>query len=721
MDIFKTRTLRFKTLTAVALMLSLVIGALTAFLTYGFTESYTEALLRGTFTAGEGFRDELIKSVNLGLPLDSLPGVSEQCASMVTKDPDLGYCIVMDTSGKVLFSSDQAQVGGTMADRVSLAAASAKAETYSRFRYKAKEYYDTAVPLVDPEGKHIGVVRLGLDYSGVASRKSTLVRRAVVVGLAALAVAMIGFSAFISYLITRPIGRLVDSATRIAGGDLTKTVEAGGEDEISALGGAINTMVANLKGMLAKVRDASVSVAGATERIAVNSRKITEGAQVQYELTESTSSAMLEMNRSIRDVAENVESLSSSAESSSSSIMEMAASIDQVAGSTSDLSASAESVSSSITEMSASIKQVADNVDVLSSSAEETTASATEMGASIKEVENAAKESAALSEGVTRDASGLGMKAVEKTIQSMEDIREAVSRAASVIEQLGVRSEEIGEILDVIDEVTEQTSLLALNAAILAAQAGEHGRGFAVVATEIKDLAERTSSSTQEIARLIHAVQSGAKDAVASINSGRESVGQGVKIAYDARDALLKIVESSTGAASMSKSIEKATVEQSEGIRQVSEAMLAISGMVQQILKATQEQSKGSEEIMRASESMNTGAEQVRNAMAEQAKGSKQITMAVEHVSDTVQHIAGAMSEQRKGSQEIVRALGRITEINSQSVRLTEEMDQMVGELSRQADMLQEEISRFALASGHPGQSVEDLSGSLETADAEAS
>lgn len=693
------KSLKIKALAMVAVLLMCVIGALTAYLSFDFTSTYTEALLRNSFTVGKSFAKEISKSTSLGLPLESLSGVNEKCAEIASKEEKTGYCMITDPAGKVLFANDPSIVGSRMRDSVSQAAARAEKETYAVFQFKDKEYYDTVTPLKDAEGKHIGAIRVGLDFDSVAEQKNTILRRAAIISLVSLIMAMLGFAAFISYVITSPIERLVAKAKIIAQGDLSRKIEVKSEDELGELGMAINTMVDNIKQMLTRVKEASVSVATATERIAASSRLITEGAQAQHELTESTSSSMEEMNASIREVAESVESLSSSAESSSSSIMEMAASIDEVASITAELSSSAESTSSSIVEMAASVRQVAENVDILSSSAEETTASATEMGASIKEVEASSKESALISEKVTAEAAEMGMKSVEKTIGGMEMIKDTVDKAATVIDQLGGRSEEIGDILDVIDEVTDQTSLLALNAAILAAQAGEHGKGFAVVATEIKDLAERTSSSTQEIAKLITAVQAEAKDAVKSIKNGKESVERGVKIAYEARDVLGKIVDNSKRAASMSKSIEKATVEQAEGIRQVSGAMFAISNMVQQILTATQEQSKGSESIMVASEKMREISQQVRNAMMEQAKGSKQITMAVENVSDKVQHIASATSEQRKGSQEIVKALTKIRDITSRNVQLAEEMDQSVMELSTQADLLKEEINRFVLAS----------------------
>jgi len=694
---FSPRSLKVRALFMVTAILTLAIALLSITLTVSFRKHYRDALLEKSFVIGKQFRSELSKALNLGLPLDSLGGVDEKCMAIVTANENIGYCMVMDNRGNVLFADDPEMAGQFLDDEVSTAAAKLAEEDYSEYKYKGEDYYDTVIPLKDADDKQVGVLRLGLSSEEIDDQLNAMLLLAVGVMLLCIVIAVILVGVFITYFITNPITYLVDTATQIAQGDLTKHIEVKSRDELGDLGRAINDMVASLKKMLARVKDASVSVANATERIAINSKKISEGAQVQHELTESTSSAMEEMNASIREVAESVESLSASAESSSSSIMEMAASIDQVAASTSDLSASVEATSSSIMEMAASVKQVSENVDILSSAAEDTTASATEMGASVKEVESASKESTELSTKVTNEASVLGMGAVEKTIESMEVIKDTVEKAALVIEQLGGRSEEIGDILNVIDEVTDQTSLLALNAAILAAQAGEHGKGFAVVANEIKELAERTSSSTQEISNLINAVQKEALDAVSSIKNGKESVEQGVKIAYDAKDALIKIVESSSQSATMSKSIEKATVEQSEGVRQVSAAMMSITDMVQQILKAAQEQSSGAEQIMNASERMSAITKQVKNAMVEQSKGSKQITQAVENVSEKVQHIAAATAEQRKGSEEIVHSVEKIRDITSQSVTFAEEMDHSVAELSKQADLLREEINRFVL------------------------
>ena len=128
------------------------------------------------------------------------------------------------------------------------------------------------------------------------------------------------------------------------------------------------------------------------------------------------------------------------------------------------------------------------------------------------------------------------------TAGGMTAIRETVTRGADVINRLGARSEEIGKILTVITEVTDQTSLLALNAAILAAQAGEYGKGFAVVADEIKELAERTANSTKEIEDVVEAVRREAADAVRAMEEGVKKTEGGVRLSLAAGRALETIV-----------------------------------------------------------------------------------------------------------------------------------------------------------------------------------
>src|SRR6266699_998625 len=221
-------------------------------------------------------------------------------------------------------------------------------------------------------------------------------------------------------------------------------------------------------------------------------------------------------------------------------MLEMVASMEEVSRHTDTLFTSVEDTSSATHQMVSSINEVDQNVVYLTSFVTETSSSMVEMSASIAQVETNAARSYDLTLAVA-DAAESGMKAVRETIEGMEHIRQSVAASNAVVARLGERSVAIGRILNVIEDVAEQTNLLALNAAILAAQAGEHGRGFSVVAVEIRELAERTASSTKEIASLIRSVQEEVGNALRTMSSGSKLVEQGVDLSHEAGRALGRI------------------------------------------------------------------------------------------------------------------------------------------------------------------------------------
>jgi len=166
----------------------------------------------------------------------------------------------------------------------------------------------------------------------------------------------------------------------------------------------------------------------------------------------------------------------------------------------------------------------------------------------------------------SKDASDLAMqggKIVSETISGINKISQVVNESAATIENLGSKSEQVGEIIKVINDIAGQTNLLALNAAIEAARAGEQGRGFAVVADEVRKLAERTTSATNEISDMIKGFQGGAQKAVESMQSGTKEVEEGVKLSNSAGDSLKKIVESANVVTAMVQQIATAAEEQS--------------------------------------------------------------------------------------------------------------------------------------------------------------
>ena len=579
------------------------------------------------------------------------------------QSPDMLYAYVADPSN-VILNNASVSFNRTHPDMKELLA-QGKNEDTAALAAKVKKKLDPIEVQVDVKtgDTRIGMVRMGFSRAAVRKDARNVVwlllgTSALIVGALAL---MLNF--MVRSMIVLPTKEAVDAASNIAAGDLSQNVRVRSNDELGMLGRGLNLMIAGLKGMIESVRVAAHKTAEIWGEVKGTSQEITAGSKGQAEAVEEVASSVNEMHFSLKEMANNVKDLYANSETTSSSVIEMAASSDEVAKTIVQLSTAIEDTSTAIIQMSAAVRQIAENVEVLSSAAEDTAASATEISASVKEVESNAKESASLAEAVASDAKQLGMRSIEKTIEGMSRIESTARRTADVVNRLGDRAENIGSILTVIEDITDQTGLLALNAAILAAQAGEHGKGFAVVAAEIRELANRTAASTKEIGKLITSVQEESREAVGAMREEVSMVEEGVRLARDASGALEKIVERADQSRDMSRSINKAATEQVRGVRQVSDAVDKINEMTHQISQAVNEQKVGSEQITRSSEKMRELTRFIRTSTDEQAKGSKDISAAVENMSAKIGMVNRAAGEVQTGSDLIVKSIERIKEI----------------------------------------------------------
>jgi methyl-accepting chemotaxis protein len=618
------------------------------------------------------------------------------------KFPDVLYTYVADTSN-VILNSASASFNRAHPDMKELLA-QGKIEDTAALAAKAKEKLDPVqVPVdVKNDGTRLGTVTMG--FSRAAVLKDA---RGVVWLLLGTSVLIVSALAFMLYLMIRrmivlPTKEAMDAASNIAAGDLLQSVRVRSKDELGMLGRGLNHMTIGLKGMIENVREAARRTAAIWGEVKGTSQEITGGSKGQAEAVEEVASSVNEMHFALKEMAGNVKDLYAHSETTSSSVIEMAASSEEVAKTIVQLSTAIEDTSTAIVQMSAAVRQIAENVEVLSSSAEDTAASATEISASVKEVESNAKESAALAEAVASDAKQLGMRSIEKTIEGMSRIESTARRTADVVNRLGERAENIGSILTVIEDITDQTGLLALNAAILAAQAGEHGKGFAVVAAEIRELANRTAASTREIGKLITSVQEESREAVGVMREEVSMVEEGVKLARDASGALEKIVERADHSRDMSRSINKAATEQVRGVRQVSDAVDKINEMAHQISQAVNEQKLGSEQITRSSEKMRELTRFIRSSTDEQAKGSKDISAAVGNMSAKIGMVNRAAGEVQAGSDLIVKSIERIKEIARSNADLAAGLNVAMDVMVKQSESLNKEISKFR-TEGHEG------------------
>ncbi len=550
----------------------------------------------------------------------------------------------------------------------------------------------------------LGAIRVAVYPADLDSRLKAYAVSALIEHLFIFMIMVVILSVSVSRTVTRPVKELGNVLKdMIDRKDFTRRVETVHHDEIGALANGVNYLIERLEQFIIEMNAIASRISDLNPKIMADSREVKKNAEISAGVIVNVSTSVGEMSASIQSIAENAESLQNSAEETSSAILEMNASNQEVARHTDELTSSVEDVTSSLMEMIAAIREVAGHVEALSTAAEQTSASAVQIEATVHEVERTAKESSRLSQQVSREAKDIGVRSIQETMGAMERIKKLVGRYSSLVNRLGKRSEEIGTILGVIVDVTERTNLLALNASILAAQAGEHGKGFSVVAEEIKALADRTAGSAQDIAKLIASVQKEAKEAVTAMTESLDAVDAGVSRSQDAGTALEKILVSSDRSAEMATLIERAMTEQARGIKQVSEAIANVKHMMQQIAAATQAQSKGTETILHSSEEMRDIGRRVQHAMVEQGRGGKQIAEAAENVTMRAAKIAAGTKEHRQASRQIQDSIERIQNLPRENVKRMESMAATLKTLGEQADLLNQELVTMTVKRGTHG------------------
>ncbi len=278
----------------------------------------------------------------------------------------------------------------------------------------------------------------------------------------------------------------------------------------------------------------------------------------------------------------------------------------------------AESLENIVSEVHEAVSATADSSSMISSGTEEMAAGSQEQSIQTAEVASAVEQmartiiettkNAGMAFDIAKEAGSAaknGGKVVDETIKRMVRIAEVVQKSSMTIKQLGQSSGQIGEIIQVIDDIADQTNLLALNAAIEAARAGEQGRGFAVVADEVRKLAERTTKATKEISAMIKQIQNDTKDAVKAIDEGNAEVETGKEMAGKAGDSLRDIIDAANRVLDVVNNVASASEEQSSAAEQISKNIEAISSV-------TQQSSDGIHQIARTAEDLNRLTDKLR-------------------------------------------------------------------------------------------------------------